>query len=217
MYMKLGVILIIGLLTLAFVAPAMADRAFVMDRTVSEDLNGNPRVLSVRFEKVVETDRSDAYSLINYPPEKYKFITLYYTLFNPSDKDVNYEFNVSIRDQADRYFYTDEFILGEKVPAGGSLARHKDFAIYRNSTNLQLVWYDKEPEPPWDHYYTYIPVEMTDITPTPSVTPKAAPTSTPTPTPTPPAQGCLPYLPIGLIIGCIGGLGLWARRHGPGR
>jgi hypothetical protein len=213
MQMKLRVILIIGLLTLAFVAPAMADRAYVMDATYAEG-----RATSVHFEKVVETDKSDVFSPFNFPPEKYKFVTLYYSLYNPSDKDVNYEFNISIRDQADRYFYTDEFILAEKVPAGGMLSnRHKDFAVYRNSTNLQLVWYDKEPSPPWNHYYTYIPIELTDITPTPSATATPTSTPTPTPTPTPPAQGCLPYLPIGLIIGCIGGLGLLARKHGPGR
>ncbi len=210
--MKLRFIPIIGLLILAFVAPAMADRVDVMDTTVSQDQHGNPRALSVRFEKVVETDTSDIYSPFNYPPEKYKFIRLYYTLFNPSDKDVDYEFNVSIRDMADRYFYTDEFILGEIVSAGGSLVRHKDFAVYRNSTNLQLVWYDKEPNPPWDHYYTYIPIELTDITPTPSAT--QAPTSTPSPSSTAaPAWGCNPFLPIGLIIGCVCGLGLFARKR----
>lgn len=213
MHTKLRVILIIGLLALALAAPAMADREYVMDTTYSQD-----RAVSVHFEKVVETDKSDVFSPFNFPPDKYRFVTLYYSLYNPFDRDVNYEFNISIRDQADRYFYTDEFILSEKVPAGGSLLnRHKDFAVYRNSTNLQLVWYDKEPNPPWDHYYTYIPIELTDITPTPSATPAPTLTPSPTPTPTPPARGCLPYLPIGLIIGCIGGLGLWARRHGSGR
>jgi hypothetical protein len=216
-HIKLRVILIIGLLTLAFVVPAAADRTDVMDTTYSQDLHGNPRAASLRFEKVVETDTSDVFSPFNFPPEKYKFISLYYTLFNPSGKDVNYEFNITIRDQANREFYTDVFILAEKVPSGGSLTRRKDFAVYRNSTNLQLVWYDKEVDPPWDHYYTYIPIEFADITPTPSATPAATVAPTPTPTPPAPAQGCMSYLPLGLIIGCVGGFGLWARKYRTGR
>jgi hypothetical protein len=218
MHLKLRVILIIGLLTLGLAAPVMAYRDYPMDVTYSLDNHDNPRKVGVHFQDVSENDYMDKYSPFNYPSEKYKFIVLNYSLINPSDNDVSYEFNVSIRDQANRYFYTDEFILSEKVPAHGSLQnRRKSFPVYRNSTNLQLVWTDKEVNPPWEHYDTIIDINFQDVTPMPSVTPTVTPTPTPTPTPKPPAQGCLPYLPIGLIIGCMGGLGLLARKHRNGR
>lgn len=218
MHMKLRVILIIGLLTLVLAAPAMAYRDYPMDVTYSRDNSGNPRAVGVHFQDVSENDYMDKFSPFNYPPEKYKFIVLNYSLINPSDKDVYYEFNVSIRDQANRYFYTDEFILSEKVPAYSDLQnRRKSFPVYKNSTNLQLVWTDKEVNPPWEHYDTLIDINFQDVTPTPSATPTATVEPTPTPTPPAPTQGCLPYLPIGLIIGCIGGLGLWARKYRTGR
>ncbi len=209
MHLKLRAILIIGLLTLACVAPAAADREYIMDTTYAEG-----RAVSIHFEKVVESDTSDVYSPFNFPPEKYKFVTLYYSLYNPSDTDKFYEFNISLRDQANRYFYTDEFIRGETVPAQKNLLRKKSFAVYRNSTNLQFVWTDKQPNPPWERYDTYLSVEFADATPAPQVTPTATPTPTPTPAP---SGGCLPFLPIGLVITCLGGLGLLVKKHRDGR
>lgn len=213
--MKLKAILIIGLLTALFAAPALADKAYIMDTMYSDD-----RAVSVHFEKVVGTDRSDVFSPFNFPPDQYYFVTLYYSLYNPSKSDVNYEFNVSIKDQANRYFYTDEFILGETVPAGGSLQnRHKDFAVYRNSTNLQLAWTDKHPNPPWGHYDTLIDIRFQEITPTPTATAVAPPAATPTPTPLPasPLKQCLPFLPIGLVLGGVGGLGWLTKKYRGGR
>ncbi|WP_254591215.1 hypothetical protein [Methanocella conradii] len=183
-----------------------------MDAEYPEGPNGNPRAVLVHFEKAVESDTSDVFSPVNFPSDQYKYVTVYYSLYNPSDKDVEYEFNVSIRDQANRYFYADEFILAEKVPAHGSLQnRVKHFAVYRNSTSLQLVWTDKEVNPPWDHYDTFIDLKFQDATPTPTPTP--TPTSTPTPTPSNPAGQCMPFLPVGLIIGGVGGAGLLINRH----
>jgi hypothetical protein len=218
-HLKPRVIFIICLLVLFLSAPAFAERVDYLDVTYGQDQNGNPRTLSVHFDKVVETDTSEIFSPMNYPLDKYKFITVYYYLSNPSDKDVFYELNISIRDQANRYFYTDEFIHGETVSAGkNTMERRKDFAVYRNSTNLQIVWTDKDPNPPWEHYDTFIPLKFVDVTPTPSATAVPAPTPTPTPSPTPsPAGGCLPFLPIGLLICSIGGLGLFARQYRGGR
>jgi hypothetical protein len=214
--MKTRVILIIGLLILCFIAPALADQEVTLGSTYSDD-----RALTVKLEKVVETDTSDIYSPFNFPPDKYKFITLYYSLYNPSDRDVTYEFNVSIRDQANRIFNTDEFILGEKVAAGGKLLnRHKDFAVYRNSTTIQLLWTDKQPNPPWFHYDTVIDIVFPSPTPIPTTSPiTPTPTSTPTPTPTrtSPVGQCLPFLPIGILLAGVGSAGLLTRKYGPGR
>jgi hypothetical protein len=217
MHMKLRVILIIGLLAACLIAPATAYRDYPMDVTYSEDDVGTQRAVAVHFQDVSEYDQSDKFSPYKYPPEKYKFILLNYSLINPTDRDVTYEFNVSIRDQAGRIFYTDQFILGETVPAHSSLQnRQKDFAVYRNSTNLQIVWTDKKLTPPWGHYDTVIDINLQDVTPTPSSTPTPVPTATPTPTPAP-AQGCLSFLPLGLIIGSIGCVGVLTKKYRSGR
>jgi len=217
MHLKLRVILIIGLFIICLSAPALADRVDYMGVTYGEDQNGNPRALSVHFDKVVESDTSDIFSPMNFPPDKYKFIALYYSLINPSDKAVYYEFNVSIRDQADRYFHTDPAI--DTVPAAQKYDRVLYFAVYRNSTNLQIVWTDKEVNPPWLHYDTLIDINFQDITPTPAATPTMAPTVVPTPTPKPasPIGQCLPFLPIGLVLGGVGGMGWLTRKLRNGR
>lgn len=214
MHMKLRAILIIGLLACCLIAPAMADRVDYMDVTYSEDQNGEPRALSVHLDKIVESDTSDKFSPAKFPADKYKFIALYYRLINPSNKSVYYEFNVSLKDQANRYFYSD--VALDTVPAEDHYDRVMYFAVYRNSTNLQLVWTDKQVEPPWFHYETVIPIEFQDVTPTPSAT--ATPTSTPTPTPTPaPSGSCLTFLPLGLLIGSVGCVGILSRKYISGR
>ncbi len=212
--MKTRVILIIGLLILCFIAPALADQEDIIGQAYSDD-----RALTVQIEKVTESDTSDIFSPFNYPPDQYKFITLYYSLYNPSANDVDYEFNVSVRDQANRIFTTDVFILGEKVPAGGKLLnRAKYYAVYRNSSTIQLVWTDKQPNPPWYHYDTVIDVNFPSPTPIPTITPTPTVTVTPTPTPTArPAGNCLPFLPIGAVLGGVGGLGLLTKKYRPGR
>ena len=217
-YMKYRVILIVGLLILCFIVPAFADLVEPMDVMYSEN-----RALSVRFEKVVESNTSDIFSPYKYPADQYEFITLYYSLYNPSDSDVYYEFNISVQDQANNVFTANDFILGETVPAHSSLQnRIKHYAVYSNSTFLEFVWTDKEPNPPWDHFITTIPISFVLPTPTPTALPTTAPTITPTPTPEPtPAQGplsrCLPFMLIGAVIGGVGGMGLLTRRFRIGR
>ncbi len=216
-HLKLRAIFIAGLLVLLLAAPALAYRDYPMDVTYSLDNDGQPRKVAVHFMDVSENDQMDKFSPYNYPPDQYKFIVVNYSLMNPTDSPVSYEFNVSIRDQQNRYFTTDEFVLAETVPPRGVLDnRRKSFAVYRNSSNLQLVWTDKELSPPWIHYDTVFDLDFQIVTPTPCVTPTVTPTATPTPTPAP-SGGCLPFLPIGLVIGCIGGLGLVTRKLGNGR
>jgi hypothetical protein len=213
-HMKLRVILIIGLLALGLIAPALADRVDFMDVTYSEDQKGNPRPLSVHLTKAVESNTSDIFPPAKFPTEKYKFISLYYSLYNPSNKSVYYEFNVSLRDQANRHFYSD--VALDTVPAGQHYDRVLYFAVYRNSTNLQLVWTDKEVNPPWFHYDTVLDIDFKEVTPTPTATATATPTATPTPTPAP-TGGCLAFLPLGLIIGSVGCVGLLTKKYGRGR
>ena len=219
MLMKLRAILIIGLLAICMIAPAAAYRDYPMDVTYSQDNKGDPRAVAVHFQDVSENDYSDKFSPVKYPPDKYVFILVNYSLINPTDHDVTYEFNISLKDQANRYFYTDQFILGEIVPAQGSLQnRQKPFAVYRNSTNLQIIWTDKETDPPWFHYDTLIPIKFQGITSTPAATPTPTPAATPTPTPThAPAGGCFSFLTLGLLIGCIGCVGIISRKYLNGR
>jgi hypothetical protein len=217
--MRYRVILIIGLLALCLIAPAAAYRVDPVDVTYSEDNNGNPRAVAVHIQDVSEWNSSDKFSPYKYPSDKYKFILVNYSLINPTSSDVSYEFNISLQDQANRKFYTDNFIVGENVPANGKLDnRQKAFAVYRNSTTLQIFWTDKETIPPWDHYDTVIDIHFQDPAPAPTATPlpTATPTATPTPTPAP-TGGCLSFLPLGLIIGSVGCVGLLTRKYRSGR
>jgi hypothetical protein len=217
-YMKARVILITGLLVLCFIVPVIADQVEPIDIMYSTN-----RSASVLIEKVVESNTSDVFSPFNYPSDQYNFISLYYALYNPSNTDAYYEFNISIKDQANNYYTANEFILGETVPAQSSLQnRVKNFAVYKNATFLEFVWSDKNPSPPWNRFITIIPIAFPSPTPMPTTVPTAMPTSTPSPTPTPspvqsPLGKCAPFLPIGAVIGGVGGMGLLTRRSRMGR
>ena len=216
--MKYRVILIVGLLIICFIAPALADLTEPMDVMYSEN-----RAVTVRFEQVVESNTSDVLSPFTYPPSQYEYITLYYSLYNPSDSDVSYDFDISIQDQANDLFPANDFILAETVPAHSSLQnRVKHFAVYKNSTSLEFVWTDKMPNPPWTDFITTIPINFAPPSPPPTPTPMPTllPTPTPTPVPTPvpgPLSGCLPFMPIGAVIGGVGGMGLLTKKLRIGR
>ena len=136
--MKFRVMLIVGLLVACLIAPVLADRVDIMDTTFKHKVD-------VTFEKVVERSTSDIYPPQNYPPTEYKFVTLYYSFYNPTGTDIKYEFNIDIEDQNGNVFKSENFQLWELVPANSNLLnRYKEFAIYRNSTDYYFVWHDKE-------------------------------------------------------------------------
>lgn len=209
--MKLRMMLIVGLLIASLIVPALA--AERTSEGFPETFSGNHKV-TVTYEKVVEKDTSDIYPPQNYPPVDYKFVTLYYSLYNPTDSDIKYEFNVDVQDQNGIVFKGENFNIWELVPSKGSLLnRYKEYAIYRNSTQYQFVWHDKGIDAPWLDTTTYVNVTFPEPTPEPAntISASAQPTATPAPTQVPITQRCLPFLPLGIVIGGFGGIGLVSK------
>lgn len=206
--MKLRVMLIMGLLVASLIAPVLADRVDVMDTTYNHKVN-------VRFEKIVERGTSDIYPPQNYPPTEYKFVTLYYSFYNPTSTDLRYDFNIDIKDQNGNVFTGENYIVAETVPANGNLLnRYKEYAIYRNSTDYYFVWQDKQVDSPW--LETTSTINITYPQPTPEPTAATTPTAQATPTAvpnTPITQHCLPFLPLGAVIGGFGGMGFLSKRY----
>ncbi len=207
--MKLRIMLIVGLLVACLIAPVLADRVDVMDTTFKHKVD-------VKFEKVVERGTSDIYPPQNYPPTEYKFVTLYYSFYNPTSIDARYDFNIDIEDQNGNIFKGENYIVAENVPANGNLLnRYKEYAIYRNSTDYYFVWHDKQIDAPW--LDTTTPVNITYPEPTPEPAGSVTATAQATPTPTPGngsvTQHCLPFLPLGAVIGGFGGMGILSKRY----
>lgn len=208
-YMKLRIAIIVGLIAAFLIAPALAAERVSLDFPQTHE---NHKV-TVTLEKVVEKDTSDVYPPQNFPPSLYKFVTLHYSLYNPTDSEIRYDFNISIMDQNGHVFEATNFLIAERVPAHGSLQnRYKEYAIYRNSTQYQFVWHDKEKEAPWNYFTTYINVSFAEPTPEPTVIATPYVTAKPSPTPEPVGK-CLPFLPLGMVVGGFGGLGLLSRKY----
>jgi hypothetical protein len=205
--MKYRVMLIMGLLIACLIAPVLADRVDVMDTTYNHKVQ-------VRFDKVVEKSTSDIYPPQNYPPTDYKFVTLYYSFYNPTSSDVRYEFNIMIEDQNGNYFAGENYLIAETVPANGNLLnRYKEYAIYRNSTDYYFVWQDKQSESPWLVQNQTVPITYPAPTPEPTEAVTATAQTTPTTSPNVPITNrCLPFLPIGAVIGGFGGMGILSKR-----
>lgn len=205
--MKLRIMLIVGLLVGCLIVPVLADRVDIMDTTFKHKVD-------VKFEKVVERSTSDIYPPQNYPPTEYKFVTLYYSFYNPTSSDLRYEFNVVIEDQNGNFFAGENYLIAETVPANGNLlGRYKEFAIYANSTDYYFVWQDKQTDAPWLVQNQTVPITYPAPTPEPteSITATAQATATAVPN-VPITQRCLPFLPLGIVVGGFGGMGVLSKK-----
>ncbi len=205
--MKLRIMLIVGLLVACLIAPVLADRVDIMDTTFKHKVD-------VKFEKVVEKDTSDIFPPQNFPPNEYKFVTLYYSFYNPTGSDIRYEFNISIKDQNGNIFTGENFLVAETVPANGNLlGRYKEFAIYRNSTDYNFIWIDKKTDAPWQEETQTVPITYPEPTPEPAESVTTTAQATPTAVPGSGTQHCLPFLPLGVVIGGFGGMGILSKRY----
>ena len=82
--MKCRIMLIMGLLIACLIAPVLADRVDIIDTTYDHKVQ-------VQFNKVVEKSTSEIYPPQNYPLTDYKFVTFYYTLYDPTSNDIRYD------------------------------------------------------------------------------------------------------------------------------
>ncbi|WP_424356974.1 hypothetical protein [Methanocella sp. MCL-LM] len=222
--MKLRIMIITALLALLLVAPAYAaDRIYYAEPAKLVDDNG----IEIQIKDVKVSDMPTGYSIFNYPPSQYQFYTISYWIANPTDERIKYQFKINFVDEKGRVYTSEEFNLAGNIDPNKKLLdmmqyppTQKEFAVYRNATGVYLQW---------EHIDRYLnEMKITNIslvqeaaptatvTPVPTATaaPAATPTATPVPTATPGSQPCLPFLPMALIAGGFGTVGLIYNRMG---
>ncbi|MCD1295728.1 hypothetical protein CUJ83_12035 [Methanocella sp. CWC-04] len=211
--MKSKIMLITALMVLCFVTPALgAEDNISYVNQVYEN-----KGIQIHFDRIEVSDKPTGYSPINFPSSEYRFIKLYYSLYNPTNENVKYLLNVTIRDDDGKIYLSDEQTTSESIPPEQKYYRLKEFAVSRNSSYYTLLWNYFD----WDAFmdkstevYTIRPDATATPTPTPVATVTATATPTPTPSPTPsPGTGCMPFLPLGLFIGGVGGMVLIGRNY----
>ncbi|HEY3272939.1 MAG TPA: hypothetical protein VGJ92_04200 [Methanocella sp.] len=197
--------ILLATLLLAFfvVAPALAapDTTYYTQPLVLNDDSG----LKIEINSVVASDLPHGSLFNTFPPDQFRYYTVYFTKYNPTDHDIRYQFNISFVDSNGTVYTTEDNILATGIGPGIRVADEpKEFPVARNATGLYIRWY---------HLNTYLnSYEWTNIalltetpptpTPTPAPTVKPTPTSAATPTATAkptPADGFLPVLAIGLV------------------
>jgi len=203
--MKLNILLIATLLTLFAIAPALAasDQIYYADPMILRDDSG----LQIELNNIVASDEAIGSIFWSYPSSQYKYYRLYYTLFNPTDHDIRYQFNITFVDSNGTVYVTEDNILAYGLGSGRRVSDYfKEYPIPRNATGLYMRWH---------HLNTYVnEYEWTNIalqtqvapTPTPVPTATAQPSATPAPSPSPtakpaPVNGLLPLAALGMI-GC---------------
>lgn len=205
-----GILFIFGLSVMIFITPALAaDETYLISK-IYEHNN-----IRIELDKVIVSDQPVGYSPMNFPPSEYRFVRLYYTLSNPTDTTTKYQFKMFVQDDRGREYKSDEFTLAEVMPAGSRKNFVKEYAVYRNSTLVQLAWYDMDKETLND-INTYIRFDsMATPTPEPTATPEPIVTIAPSEVPDtmPSVSKCLPMLPIAMVAGGFGGIGILIRRY----
>ncbi len=190
--MKLRIAIIAALM--ALIALMLAAPAYAADKTYYTE----PQILTddtgvvITIDHVKVSDLPEGYSIFNYPPTQYQFYTLYYTLSNPTDQRIRFQFNINFVDDKGRSFTSEEYNLAEWLnPNDRSTLQPKEFAVYRNASDVHLKW--RHIDRYWNNE-TATTITLVEeikssptITPTPEVTPTrmATPTATQSPTPAP--------------------------------
>lgn len=201
--MKLKILLIAMLLALFAMAPALAasDQIYYPEPMILKDDNG----LQIELNSIVASDEPLGSISWTYPPSQYKYYRLYYTLYNPTDHDIRYQFNITFVDSNGTVYVPDEYLLASGIGAGRRVSDYvKEYPIPRNSTGLYMRWH---------HLNTYVnEYELTNIAlqsqpaPTPTIVPTATPVTSATPVPSPtatakstPVSGLLPLAALGIV------------------
>jgi hypothetical protein len=197
--------ILLATLLLAFfvIAPALAepDTTYYAQPVVLKDDNR----LQIELNSIVASDLPRGSLIYAFPPDQYRYYTVYFTKYNPTDHEIRYQFNITFVDSNGTVYTSEDNILATGIGAGIRVSDEpKEFPVARNATGLYLKWY---------HLNTYLnEYEWTNIAVSPhqAATPTPVPATTATPTPTPaasptatakpaPADGFLPLLAIGLV------------------
>jgi hypothetical protein len=202
--MKLKILLIATLLALFAIAPALAasDQTYYADPMILKDDSG----IQIELNSIVASDEPYGSITYSYPSSQYKYYRVYYTLYNPTDHDIRFQFDLTFVDSNGTVFTTDDNILGYGLGAGRRVSDYfKEYPIPRNASGLYMRWH---------HLNTYVnEYEWTNIAiqsqpaPTPTAVPTATavPSATPVPSPTStakptPVNGLLPLAALGMVV-----------------
>jgi hypothetical protein len=194
------------LLAFFAVVPALAepDTIYYASPSILKDDNG----LQIELREIVASDLPKGSIIFTYPPEQYRYYVLYYTLYNPTDHDIRYQFDISFMDSNGTVYKTEDNILATGIGAGRRISDElKEFPVPRNATGVYLRWRHLNQ---YLNSYEWTNINVSTqqtVTPTPTPTPAATVTATPTPAaasptatakPTP-VDGLLPLLAIGIV------------------
>jgi len=196
------------IMALFVISPALAapDTTYYTQPAILNDDNG----LQIEINSIVARDLPSGSLEWTFPPDQYRYYTVYFTKYNPTNHDIKYQFNLTFVDSNGTVYKSEDNILAVSIGAGRRISDEpKEYAVARNASGLYLRWY---------HLNTYLnqydwtnialetePVATATPTPAPTTTVTPTPTAIPTATPKPaPADGFLPLLAIGLVAGGLG-------------
>jgi hypothetical protein len=197
--------ILLATLLLAFfvIAPALAapDTTYYPGQVVLKDDSG----LQIELNSIVASDLPRGSLFNTFPPDQYRYFTIYFTKYNPTDHDIRYQFNITIVDSNGRVYTSEDNVLATSLGAGRRVSDEpKEYPVARNATGLFLRWYHLNTflnEYEWQNIALETQPEATP-TPTPAATATPTPTTAASPTATAkptPADGFLPVLALGLV------------------
>jgi hypothetical protein len=199
--------MLLAALLLAFfvIAPALAgpDTTYYTQPAFLNDDSG----LQIEINSIVASDLPRGSLLFTYPPEQYRYYTIYFTRYNPTNHDIRYQFNITFVDSNGTVYTSEDNILATGIGAGMRVSDEpKEYPVARNATGLYLRWYHLNAYLN-EYEWTNIALETQPVaTPTPTPAPTSTVNGTPTPAASPtatakptPADGLLPLLAIGLV------------------
>ncbi len=193
------------LLAFFVIAPALAapDTTYYAQPAILNDDSG----IQIEINNIVARDLPLGSLEGTYPPDQYRYYTVYYTKYNPTDHDIRYQLNFTFVDDNGSVYTTENNFLAAGIGAGRRISDEPmEFAVARNATGLKLKWTHINThlnEYEWNLINVTTQPAATP-TPTPAPTTAATPTATPTAVPTAtakpaPADGFLPLLAISLV------------------
>jgi hypothetical protein len=168
MLMMRKMLLMALLLAFFVITPALAepDTTYYTQPAILNDDNG----LQIEINSVVASDLPKGSLLYTYPPDQYRYYTIYFTKYNPTNHDIRYQFNITFVDNNGTVYTTEDNLLATSIGPGIRVSDEpKEFPVSRNAKGLYLRWY---------HLNTYLnEYEWTNIAL------DTQPAATPTPTP----------------------------------
>lgn len=203
MLMMRKMLLMALLLAFFVITPALAepDTTYYTQPAILNDDNG----LQIEINSVVASDLPKGSLLYTYPPDQYRYYTIYFTKYNPTDHDIRYQFNITFVDNNGTVYTSEDNILATSIGPGRRISDEpKEYPVARNATGLYLRWYHLNT---YLNQYEWKKINLTQEAPaTPTPTPAATGTPTPAASPTAtakptPVDGLLPVLAIGLVAG----------------